>query len=78
VLRRYGRPLETDLPGSEGVLELGGGRLRRVRYHAPVDAMGRDWLLWEATGEETLAVLSTTVAAALRFLVMRLQEERGQ
>jgi len=67
-------------PGlGDDALELPGGhRLRRLRYHAPVDATGRDYLIWERPGEEPLAVVATMATAALRYLVLRLAEERPQ
>jgi hypothetical protein len=67
--------------GGDGahVLELPGGhRLRRLRHHAPVDATGRDYLVWERPGEEPLAVVATMATAALRYLVLRLAGERPQ
>lgn len=64
---------------SAPVLDLPGGyRLRRLRYHAPVDATGRDYLIWERPGEEPLAAIATMVTAALRYLVLRLSGERPQ
>lgn len=79
VMGRYGRPLDPSIPLDGEALELAGGhRLRRLRYHAPVDATGRDYLVWERPGEEPLAVLATTATAALRYLVLRLAGERPQ
>jgi hypothetical protein len=63
------------------VLDLPGGyRLRRLRYHAPVDATGRDYLVWErpASDGEPLAVIATMATAALRYLVLRIAGERPQ
>jgi hypothetical protein len=72
VMRRYGRPLDPEVVVEGPWLDLGGGRrLRRLRYHAAVDATGRDYLVWEAEGAEPLAAMATTVAAALRHLVGR-------
>ena len=72
---RYGKPLERRSPRSES-LDLGDGRrLRRLRYHAVVDATGRDYLVWERAGEPPLAVMATTATAALRYLVLRLGAE---
>ncbi len=78
VMVRYGQPLGDDVTLDDGdVLELGDGRrLRRMRYHAPVDATGRDYLIWERPGEVPLAVIATHVTAALRYLVLRLGAER--
>ena len=91
VMCRYGRPLDPEIPllsgaaggdgGSTSVLDLPGGyRLRRLRYHAPVDATGRDYLVWErpARDSEPLAVIATMATAALRYLVLRLAGERPQ
>lgn len=77
VMTRYGRPLE-DAPAAAGgdVLELGAGRLSRLRHHAPVDATGRDYLVWQRHGEEPVAVLAAHAAAALRYLALRLSGER--
>jgi hypothetical protein len=70
VMARYGRPLEEGLALDGESIELAGGyRLRRFRFHAIVDAEARDYLVWERPGEEPLAAISATVAAALRFLV---------
>ena len=70
-MQRYGRPLDEGvgmeaLPGEE--LALGEDRLRRMRYRAAVDAIGRDYLVWEPRGGEPVAALSIAVAAALRHL----------
>ncbi|HWU91293.1 MAG TPA: hypothetical protein VN253_28700 [Kofleriaceae bacterium] len=79
VMCRYGRPLDPDVHLEGEALELSGGhRLRRLRYHAPVDATGRDYLVWERPGGEPLAVVATMAAAALRYLVLRLSAERPQ
>ncbi|MBV8763163.1 MAG: hypothetical protein JO257_38120 [Deltaproteobacteria bacterium] len=78
VMTRYGLPLDEtiSLPASRDALELAGGRrLSRLRYHAPVDATGRDYLVWERPGEPPLAVIATHATAALRYLVLRLDAE---
>ena len=46
-----------------------------MRYHAPVDATGRDYLVWERPGEPPLAVVATMAAAALRYIVLRVADE---
>jgi hypothetical protein len=77
VMTRYGRELEAEIPLDGEVLDLTGGyRLRRLRFHAVVDATGRDYLVWERPQGEPLAVVGTMVAAALRYLVLRLGDER--
>jgi len=73
VMTRYGRPLEDGLANDgdlDGSIALAGGyRLRSFRFHAIVDAEARDYLVWERPGEEPLAAIAATVAAALKFLV---------
>jgi hypothetical protein len=80
VMEKYGLPLdeEIDLSRDGGeALELGDGRrLRRFRYHAKVDAEGRDYLVWEVPGAPPKAVIATHATAALRYLVLRLTTER--
>jgi hypothetical protein len=77
VMARYGLPLEHGLRVDGDVLDLvDGRRIRRFRFHAKVDAEARDYLVWERPGEEPIAVLATHATAALRYLVMRLTEER--
>lgn len=79
VMCRYGRPLDPEVSIGGDVLELDGGRrLSRLRYHALVDAEGRDYLVWERPGEAPLAVIATHATAALRYLVLRLGGERSQ
>jgi hypothetical protein len=79
VMVRYGLPLDESIRLEGDHLDLGAGRrLRRLRHHAPVDATGRDYLVWERPGEPPLAVLATHATAALRYLVLRLGGERSQ
>jgi hypothetical protein len=79
VMVRYGLPLDETIHLDGDHLDLGGGRrLRRLRHHTPVDATGRDYLVWERPGEPPLAVLATHATAALRYLVLRLGGERSQ
>jgi len=78
VMVRYGLPLGASVQLDGEALDLGEGRrLRRLRYHTPVDATGRDYLVWERAGEPPLAVIATHATAALRYLVLRLDGERG-
>ncbi len=80
VMVRYGRALEAPMPDpmpmetrASDALDLPGGyRLRRMRFHAIVDAEGRDYLVWERPDGEPLAAIATMVTAALRYLVLRL------
>ena len=77
VMTRYGRELAPEIALTGEALTLPGGfRLRRLRYHAPVDATGRDYLVWERPGEAPLAVVAAMATAALRYLVLRLAAER--
>ena len=78
VMIRYGLPLDEAIQLDGDALELPDGRrLRRLRHHAPVDATGRDYLVWERPDEPPLAVIATHATAALRYLVMRIAAERG-
>lgn len=79
VMVRYGMPLEAGVRVDGEVLALPEGRqLRRMRYHAVVDAEGRDYLVWQRPGAEPIAVIATHATAALRYLVLRLDAERSQ
>jgi hypothetical protein len=79
VMCRYGKPLEGGIALEGDLLELPGGyRLRRLRFHAIVDATGRDYLVWERPDGEPLAAVATMVTAALRYLVLRITGERSQ
>jgi hypothetical protein len=78
VMTRYGRDLDESIALSGDALDLPGGfRLRRLRYHAVVDAEARDYLVWERPGEPPLAVIAAMATAALRYLVLRLVEEQA-
>src|SRR5678815_1541594 len=79
VMTRFGRPLEdgvADAIEEPGLALPGGFRLRRLRYHAAVDATGRDYLVWDRPDGEPLAAVATMVTSALRYLVLRLAAER--
>jgi hypothetical protein len=76
VMRRYGRALDPAIEVKGQAIDFTDGhRLTHLRYRAPVDADARDWLVWTTPGEEPLAALSNGVAAALRYLVLRLRAE---
>lgn len=76
VMTHYGRELDPEIPLVGETLELtAGSRLRRMRYHAPVDATGRDYLVWERPEQPPLAVVATMAAAALRYIVLRVAAE---
>ncbi len=73
VMARYGRELDPSIALTGERLALPGGfTLRRLRYHTPVDATGRDYLVWEQPGRAPLAVVATMATAALRYLVARI------
>ena len=75
VMRRYGRALDDGIEADGVALDFGDGRvLTAFRFHAKVDAEARDYLAWRTPGEDTVAALSNGVAAALRYLVLRLAE----
>lgn len=77
VMTRYGRALDPALALTGDALALPGGyRLRRLRYHAAVDATGRDYLVWERPGAEPVAVVAAMATSALRYLVLRLAGEQ--
>ena len=79
VIGRIGRPLDPSVALSGEYLELANGsRLRRLRYHAAVDATGRDYLVWERVGEEPLAAIATSVAMMLRFIALRLDPQKSE
>lgn len=75
VIGQVGHPLEPSIALVGDHLDLAGGhRLRRLRYHAPVDATGRDYLVWEHDGDEPIAAVARSVAMLLRFIALRLAE----
>lgn len=78
VMCRYGRPLDHGIALEGDSLTCGGYRLRRLRYHALVDAEGRDYLVWERPDGEPLACVAAMVTAVFRYLTLRLAEERPQ
>jgi hypothetical protein len=78
VMCRYGRPLDQGIVLEGEALSCGSYRLRRLRYHAVVDAGGRDYLVWERPDGEPLACIAATATAALRHLMVRLAEKRPQ
>jgi len=78
VMRRYGRPLERAIVLDGDVLMCAPYQMRRLRFHAIVDAEARDYLVWERPDGEPLACVAAMVTGALRFLMMRLAGERPQ
>jgi hypothetical protein len=79
VMVNYGRELDPEIALDGDALELpGGARLRRLRHRAAVDAIGRDYLVWERPDHPPLAAVAASVTAALRYLVLRLAGERPQ
>src|ERR1700759_391009 len=72
VMRRYGRPFDDGIALEGDSLTCGTFTLRRLRHHAIVDAEGRDYLVWERPGDESVVCLAATATAALRFLIDRM------
>lgn len=74
VMARYGAPIEEGTKLTEiDALDLGdGARLRHVRHLARYDVIAKDWLVYEARGQEPLCALANTVAAALVHLARAL------
>ena len=70
VMARFGKALEpTEKLTFVAELELGDGRrLRHARHLARYDVIARDFLIYEAPGDEPLAALATWVAGALVHL----------
>ena len=69
LMHRYGREADdgVDLRGEE--LRLNQTCvLRRVRFRAAVDAIGRDYLALLEDGREPLLAMATTIAGALAHL----------
>lgn len=78
VMQHYGRELDGDISLTGDALELPDGlRLRRLHYHAIVDAEGRDYLVWERPGQPPIAVVATMATAALRYVALRVASEPG-
>ncbi|HUQ01944.1 MAG TPA: hypothetical protein VM261_05575 [Kofleriaceae bacterium] len=81
VIRRYARPLDPEVAAlvadAPRIALPGGAAIALLHWRAAVDAAGRDWLVLLVPGDEPQAALSGGVAAALRYLVLRLQDERG-
>lgn len=76
VMARYGRPLERAPDLAPESLDLGAGRaLRRMRFHAVVDAEARDYLVYERPDGEPLAAIATMVTAAMRHLALHLASD---
>jgi hypothetical protein len=70
IMRRYGRELDPSVEVDGESIELDTNlRLQRFRFHARVDADGRDYLALIESGAPPLAALATTVAGALEHLL---------
>ncbi len=75
VMRRFGKPLETDAPTPpvEETLDLGAGAtLARFRFLRRYDVIARDYLIYVAPEAEPLCEMATAVTAALEHLARRL------
>lgn len=78
VMCRYGRPLDCAITLDGDVLPCPPYQMRRLRFHALVDAEARDYLVWERPDGEPLACVAAMATSALRFLMLRLAGERPQ
>ena len=78
VMSRYGAAFDPDAPISVvAALDLGPGvTLRHVRHIAGYDVIGRDYLVYEVDGAETLCVLAASVARALEHLADAVRARR--
>lgn len=70
VMARFGRALDPEISLDGEAIAVGTATLRRLKFHAVVDATGRDYLVWETPGAEPLAAMATTATAALRHLAL--------
>ena len=70
IMKRYGAPLDAGATFREvDVLELGPGeRLRHIRHLDFYDVIARDYLVYEAPGQEPSCAMATRVAGALEHL----------
>lgn len=70
VMARFGAPLDPDERlAPVAAFDLGGGaRLSHVRHLSRFDVIARDYLVYEASGQEPRCALATTVAGALAHL----------
>lgn len=70
ILRRYGRELDPLVTLDPDSVDLGdGAKLHRFRFHARVDAEGRDYLALVETGQPAIGAMATTIAGALEHLM---------
>jgi len=69
LMRRYGRPANDGVDTSGEELRLDAGTvLRRFRFRAGVDVVGRDYLALIESGGEPILAMATTIAGALEHL----------
>jgi hypothetical protein len=78
VMSRYGRALEHEVVLDGDSIVCGKFRLRRLRFHAIVDAEARDYLVWERPDDEPVACVASMATAALRYLALRVAGEQPQ
>jgi hypothetical protein len=70
VMHRYARPLADGVAAVGPTLELPGDRaLCLFRHRARYDLIARDFLVYSAPRQETIAELAASVTAALVYLV---------
>jgi hypothetical protein len=80
VMAKYGVELDPEHdvapPATADRLELDQGFvIRRLQFRARVDAISRDYLVWERPHHPPVAALATQIAAVLHYLVLRVASE---
>jgi hypothetical protein len=68
VMERYARPLADEVALPPGIPIGDGCTLHLLRHRARYDVIARDFLVLARPGQEPIAELSTTIAAALAYL----------
>jgi hypothetical protein len=72
VMQRYAKPLADEITIAGPSLALDGGRsLRLFRHRALYDVIAKDYLVYEAPGQEAVAELAASVTAAISYLLKR-------
>jgi hypothetical protein len=69
VMKRYGRPLADDVVLEGPQLRVHGRTLAKLRHLARYDVIAKDFLVVRGVADEPLVELSTSVSAALDYLL---------